>query len=281
MGYGVSMSHSTIEISANRNGLPVRVKVRDLTELGTADGHTIAPPRNGRLEDSVLLREEIVDLMLDALKESNHGYASLRSTGSLMSWRDELSDATLEAYRNAIRARPKDGFADLLLGIFNTGADDSTASYCLEIAKLDPEQDYANKSEDNQWGKGDKAHLWARSILNGLSWYGGIGFTPPPYIRSRNHPDVPRTLGLVRFIHLLRSGNDGTGLKSFYPPDDEPMSMVTYVLKTEDSLARLVLDHPNEADRIADLVLTMETTDADLLRDIISAPVPALCDGVL
>jgi hypothetical protein len=59
------------------------------------------------------------------------------------------------------------------------------------------------------------------------------------------------------------------------------MSMVTYVLKTEDSLARLVLDHPDEADRIAELVLAMGTTDADLLRDIISAPVPVLCDGVL
>lgn len=275
------MSFSTIEISANRNGLPVRVKVRDLTELGTAKNHTIAPPRNGRLEDSVLLREEIVELMIDALQQNNHGYSSLRSTGSLLSWRDELSDATLEAYRNAIRARPKDGFADLLLGICNTSADDRTASYCLEIAKLDPEQDYTVKSEENQWGKGDKTHLWARSILNGLSCYGEIGFTPPPYIRSRNHPDVPRTLGLVRFINVLRTGNEGTGIESFYPQDDAPMSMTTYILKTHDSLARLVLDHPDEADRIADLVLTMGTTDADLLADIISAPVPVLCDGVL
>lgn len=272
------MSYPTVEILVRRNGVYVSRQIRDLAALGNADGGQIPAPRHGLSDWSVNLREEIVDLMLEALNKGDDGFASLRSIGSLMAWRNQLSDATLDAYRTTIRNRPSDGFADLLVGVMNEYEDDMTAAYILEIAKLNPGQDYSSPRADH-YGKGDRAYRTARAIFNGLQYYGEAGYTRPPTVLDHTDVAMVQTLALARFTHRIRESNNGLGMDSFFPDDVSHRSYVTHVDSMD--LVKMVLANPDDVDRIAEVVLQRQSTDIVLIAEVLASPVPAFSDGVL
>jgi hypothetical protein len=53
------------------------------------------------------------------------------------------------------------------------------------------------------------------------------------------------------------------------------------VMLTDDALVRLVLDHPGDAERIADIIIDRQATDPELISTLLTTESPALGDGII
>lgn len=268
------------EVRVNKNGVPVTKHVKPANDGG---GITSVPsPQAKSANYGYDLRVQIQDHVYEAHESGTSGYAKLRSLTETMPWRNMLSDTTLEAYLEAIHSRPDDGFADLLLGVFNDWIRDGEACYYLEIAKLDPMQNLAGCSEADRNGRGDRAFRRAGSIYRGLEYYGGFRYECPFNILDRSDPAVKATLGLIRVTHRLCNEGDGVGIDSFFEKNpDSPYGQDHLVRLEPPAFAELVATRPDDADRIADIVLSRDITDAATIISVLDAEVPQLSSGIL
>lgn len=278
--YSGYMSPLIPEVRVNKNGVPVTKHVKPPN--GGSGTASMPAPQAKTASYGYDLRKRIESHVYEAHEIDLHGYSRLRSLTEIMPWRNMLSDTTLEAYMDTINSRPEDGYADLLLGIFDGWIRDSEACYYLEIAKLDPTQSLAGCSEDDKWGRGDKAFRRAGSIYRGLEYYGGFQYERPSDILNQSGPMVKATQGLIRVTHRLCNEGEGIGIDSSFEENSESPYGQEHIVRLEPpSLAALVADRPDDADRIADIVLSRDTDDPSIILSVLDAGVPQLSNGVL
>lgn len=275
------MSTLIPEVRINKNGVPVTKHVKPSNSGGV--GTSMPPPQAKTANYGYDLRMQIHDHVFEAHESELNGYPQMRrSIAEIMPWRNMLSDTTLEAYMKAITSRPEDGYADLLLGVFNGWIRDSEACYYLEITKLDPTQNLAGCSEDDKWGRGDKAFRRSGSIYRGLGYYSGFHYERPADILNQSDPAVKATQGLIRVAHRLANEGEGTGLNSFFEDNKESPYGQDHIMRlAPPSLAELVAARPDDADRITDIVLARDTTDTSIIATVLDAEVQQLSNGVL
>lgn len=274
------MSHLIPEVRVNKNGVPVTKHIKPANAgAGIA---SVPAPQVKAADYGYDLRMRIEGHVYQAFESGISGYSGLRSLTEIMPWRNRLSDATLEAYLEAIDSRPEDGFADLLLGVFNEWVRDGEACYRLEITKLDPSHNFAGASESNKWGRGDSAFRRSGSIYRGLEYYGGFPYEQPFDIMNQSDPAVKATHGLIRVTHRLCNEGDGIGLDSFFERNRDSAYGQDHIVRLDpSSLASLVVTRPEDADRIADIILSRGTTNPDTIVAVLDADIPQLSSGLL
>jgi hypothetical protein len=273
------MSNLIPEVRVNKNGIPVTKHVKRSNEGRSQAALTAATVKSSYSYD---LRKQIEEHVYNAHERGLSGYSSLRSLTQIMPWRNTLSDATLEAYLEAIHSRPEDGFADLLLGVFNGYHKDWEASAYLEISKLDPQQNLTGSSDKDKYGRGDKAYRRACSVYRGLGHYDAFSYEVPLDMLDKNDPMVTKTLGIVRLTHRICNESESIGMESMFVDNPADALRWDHVVRLEpQSLAALAADRPDDADRIADVVVEREITDTDAIVNILDADVSHLSSGVL
>jgi hypothetical protein len=273
------MSNLIPEVRVNKNGVPVTKHVRPANAGGK--GKSVPAPKVKTKSYSYELRSQIRDHVYAAHEHGLSGFTELGSIAEIMPWRNSLSDATLEAYLETIHARPDDAFDDMLLGVFKDQITDDEACYYLEIAKTDHTQYLSGLSADEKWGCGAGAYRRAASVYRGLESYEGSVYQRPVNILDQSDPVVEATKGLFRVTHRLCTG-EGTGLDSFFRRNaDSPYGQDHVMRLAPRSLPELVVARPEDADRIADIILARDVTDTDTIVAVLDAEVSQLSSGIL
>lgn len=260
------------EVRVNKNGVPVTKHVNPARKRRDTSG--VPAPESSVQKVNQDTSAELSDCVRSAHRNGGSGFMDLRPVTELLLWQEQMSDATQEAYLEAIHARPDDGYEELLLGVLNESIPDAVARYYLEITKLDPEQRVIAKE------LGDAAYRRSSSVYRGLTHY--EGFTPPSDITNGDDPATRVTMGLIRATHRLCNESEEYGFTSFFNPNPDAMYGHDHVVQLyPPEFARLVMERPEDSDRIADIVLARGTDDVDTIRAILEADTPQLSNGVL
>lgn len=224
------------------------------------------------------VRRKIHEHVYSAYLNGRSGFSRLDSPDILTDHITSLTDTTLEAYLQAMLDRPDDGFDELLLGVLNDSDTDEVAAYYLEIAKLDPQPQYAGRRQDGARGRGELLYRRARSMLLGFRQYTEGEYAPPVNILNQSDPQAAATRGLIRVTHLLADvslPSDAGVQSNFTPSFDHYMHLTPY------TLVELVLDRPDAAEDIAEFIIERETADVELIKEYLGSPSRSLKDGFI
>jgi hypothetical protein len=260
------MSHLTPEKRLNKHGVPVTKHVRTDTQSAASGAGIPAPLRNETI------RPALVEYLRESMVEYNHGVTNLRPVADIYKSLDDYSDKTLTAYLRTMQdERPGEGFDDMLLSVVNAMTPDKNASELLVIAKLDTSPHINDGSRD----RGERFHLVAEQVRLGLyRCYKDIGYKVPNDLMDDSDPEVVRTRGLARLTLNLFSDVSCLGITGDIHGG--------VAMKLEDpELARYILDHPEDADRLAEVMLERQSTDLDLALQIMNTGTQSLRDGIL
>lgn len=260
------MSHLTPEKRLNKHGIPVTKHVRTDTQSAVSGAGIPAPLRNETV------RSTLIEYLRESMVANKHGITVRVPVGEVYSHLNEYSDKTLDAYLRTMRdERPGDGFDDLLLVVVNERLPDLHAAQLLAIAKLDT----SPKINDGRQDRGDRFRSVSEQVLRGLHrCYKDIGYTTPADMLDESDPEVIRTRGLVRLTLNLFDHESCLGITG-------DMSGGVAMKLADPELAKYILDHPEDADRLSEVMLERQSTDLDLVLQIMNSGTQSLRDGIL
>jgi hypothetical protein len=185
------------------------------------------------------------------------------------------SRETMEAYVQIAEEQPMEAYQDLLLGVISNRDSDKVAGYILEIVKRDRQKDY----EWSDAAKGSYTYLTAAQVYYGLHhphYETNLGYTPPENIFDESDPEVVKALALIELTNRLYDMDEEmAALEHVTGGRDE----VVYI--ADDELVRLVLERPEEVDRIVSIIEEEELAEGAVIRAMMDAPVQRLRDGML
>jgi hypothetical protein len=259
------MSNTIPEPRVNKLGHTVIKHVRADNQTTTKRSKLPSPaPQKSR-------QSELVSHVRKALDEDNHGFYDTPPRNDLYKHAKTLSEDTMSGYLRAIEKHPDEGYADLLVGILAKKDSDQMAAYSLVITEMDP-----NSKNISAFSKGYDLYDLSSSVFDGLENYKAIGFEPAANIFDESDPEVVRTRALLNMtIRLTNAASEvATTLKR--PSRDE----FEVVINPPD-LVQLVLDRPQDSDKIVEIILDENIKSADHIRAMLEAPVRALRDGAL
>lgn len=259
------MSHLKAEKRANKHGVVVTKHVR--ADSGSEDKGKRIPAPAGKVKPPHAVAMTHLD---DAMQRDTHGIPGLRKS-KIKPALKELSEATVNAFLETFKERPNEGFDEMLLGVLNMGMDDEMSTCLLEIAKLDP-----SPERFAEYDRGYRFREVSHQVYRGLERYQSIGYySHPDDMLDSSDPNVLKTRGLARLTLSLFADPGAFGITG-----TQSYGRTAMILDNPE-LARLALDRPEDADRIAEIVLERQSTDAELIRSIMDSPTQSLRDGVL
>lgn len=260
------MSNTIPEARVNKLGHTVIKHVR-------ADGKT-TPARRSKLPAPAPQQSrhmELVGHVRKALDSDNHGFYETPPRNDMYKQVKSLSEDTISGYLRAIEQHPDEGYEDLLVGILAKGDSDQMAAYSLVITEMDPQS-----KNISAFSKGYDLYDLSSSVFDGLENYKAIGFEPVANIFDESDPEVVRTRALLHMtIRLTNAASEvATTLKR--PGRDE----FEVVINPPD-LVQLVLDRPQDSEKIVEIILDEDIKNAGHIRAMLEAPVRSLRDGAL
>lgn len=237
--------------------------------------------------------KELKSLLTATIDNNAYEDTNLKPKTALFKHMASLSDSTLDSYLNAIKHHPTKYCSDLLLSVLNNGDDDQKAQYVLAVTMLD-------NQIDPEWGDGiggTYAYHSATQVLKGLYMYEWSGFRPPEDITDKSDPAVHQARALITVInrlwengdemHLIddtMSINDGNlvSLVLERPEEAEKIASIAHDIDSMDGrLVRLILENPEDADEISATIRNTGTKDIDRLREMMATSSSSLKSGVL
>lgn len=177
----------------------------------------------------------------------------------------------IDAYDKAITSNPGGGFEDLLVSALHKRVKPAKAGFLLFIAQHDQQQ-------DTDWSPDDQVscnHERAEDRYNGImSLDGQFDFEVPDDIYTTDdHRAVAIVSALITVTDKVYDENEwGVAYVS------EPGSGYTL---NNDSLIELIVRRPEDAERIAEIVVSRENPDAGIIEEILDAEVPPLSEGMI
>lgn len=214
---------------------------------------------------------ELVGRLRKALDEDNHGFYDTPPRNELYKQAKSLSGNTMNAYLRALDEHPDEGYADLLVGILAKKDSDQMAAYSLVITEMDP-----NSKNISAFSKGYDLYDLASSVFDGLESYKSIGFEPVANIFDESDPETVRTRALLNMTIRLTNAVSEVTTTLKRPTRDEFEVIIEPI-----DLVQLVLDRPQDSDKIVEIILYENIKEAGHIRAMLEAPVRALRDGAL
>lgn len=271
------MSKLVPEVRVNKNGVSVKKYVR-------ADGkgkRQSKPLPKPEVPDKFgLLREEFASIVWDELSEGEYDDTTVSIPANLKRYIEKtFSNETVAAYVQAMKDEPDQFYGSILLGVLSNRDDDEKAAYILSLSKLDKQKDH----EWNDYTRGPGAYLNAVQVYNGLfsaEYELNADFVPPDNLFDENDPEVQKTMTLVKFTNRLFEDEEMGEVQLLTNPNIEGRLNEMLIIDNNE-LIRLVLERPEDEERIADIVLNEKVSHADVIRAQLDAPVQALRDGAL
>lgn len=273
----------------DKNGKMVTRHVRPETASAAQKGFPKVLSSNA----SSPLRKAAKEIVSSTIDGNPYEDTNLKPKAELFSNMDRLSNQTIDSYLAAMEEQPNSYHQDLLLSVLNNADTDAKAQYVLAIAKLD-------KEIDPEWGDfcgGTYHYHSATQVLSGLEMYQWSGFVPPKDITDESDPAVGQALALITVInrmwengdeeHLIdgtMSINDGNlvSLILEHPEQAEQIAEIVHSVSNKDGrVIRFILDHSEDAPEIIETVRTTGTTDVQRLKDMMGNKSKSMRSGVL
>jgi hypothetical protein len=208
-----------------------------------------------------------------AVHELDFEGANISIPPSLIEYfKENFSDATIAAYADLAKSH-EDRAVNTLMGVLTNRDSDRIAGYVARIVEQDT-------LDDNAWCndyKGPYSYGEALKIYYGLEKYKDDGFIPASNLLDDEDPVTATTMGLIKYTNRMvdEGFEDEVGAIEISGGRDK-----VYVIPSSD-MVKLLVDRPDDADDIADMVLKDVIEDAGIIRDMLEAPTQSLRDGIL
>lgn len=184
---------------------------------------------------------------------------------------EAYSPDVIAAYDKAIRNHPGEGFEDLLVSAINQHDSSDKAGFLLFIAKHCGTQDTTWDLDD------DRSYNYEFA----LDLYGGIKSLSRRFrfdARNSTYKDAEDQStkvisGLLKVT--TRLFHDSPEDLDYVPPPGDG-----YELK-DDSIVDLIMRRPEDAERIADILVARESRDVAFIEEMLATETPALIHGTL
>lgn len=180
---------------------------------------------------------------------------------------NDLSDDTIEMFRDAIKEHPSDCYPDLLLSVLQNKDQDARARSILAVAKIMEEKD--GEWDDNFSLGGTYSYITANQALKGLSMYEWSSFTAPNDLTDETDPGHAQAIALVTVATRMWENEDIDDL------------IDNAVCVHDGNLVDLILERPESAEEIAETVHATKTTDGKRIREMMDNSSKSLRSGVL
>jgi hypothetical protein len=222
-------------------------------------------PAVGQTSGAKVLRDTVKARCIEVIDGNDYEDTNLKPKGVLFRHLKTLSEDTLTQYLTAMDELPDKYPADLLLGVLQNEDDDQAAQYVLAIAKMDRQID----PEWSDYSGGPYHYVSANKMFKGLSMYEWSGYTPPEDINDDSNPAVAQTKALITVV--LRAWENGDIADEY----DDTMCL------GDGNLVSLILEHPEDAEEIAETIRATGTTDGRRIREMLETASKSMRSGVL
>lgn len=238
--------------------------------------HADATYSMGRMETIILneLRERFVRSMWARMSMdlSQNGLETMKRHLS------DLPSETVYYLGSVFNDNPSlvnDGVIDSLM-IYMLGESDATAKEIEDVACVYLHSDEIVRSEIAETMPRSSSHAIPspilRNMLDGLRSYemDGFSYDSTKSLRENGSHTMDQCIGLIKIARTLRNLTDAARISSLKGP-----------LYIEDaSFAQLVADFPHDFELVNTLIFE-RGAEADLIREVLTAPHRALSEGVL
>ena len=184
----------------------------------------------------------------------------------------KYTPAVIMAYDKAIKEHRRQGYEHLLISALHQRVPADKSGYLLFIAQHDKDQDTVWAYRTN----GTYNHQYAEERYNGIKSLEGQFEFDIPY--SVYETDDMRSLqiisALITATTKMYEADDTKGISHISSPGEG------YTLNN-DGLIELIVQRPEDAERIADIAIARDNPEASIIEEVLDAEQPALSDGLL
>lgn len=253
----------------NKNG--VLTTVHKKVDLGSGVRAMQLPVPALKLKADPEARVRIANALSRADGRHNYAQYGVSNMESLEYRLDKYTPEVIAAYDKAITEHPGEGFEGLLVSALHKRVSPQKAGFLLFIAQHDDEQE-SDWDPDEQYSY---SYEHALEIYNGIkSLKGEFDFdTDDDVYGSDDEHSVNVISALIAVTNKVHNADDG-GIVYVALPD------YGYTLNN-DSLIQLIVRRPEDADRIAEIVIARKNPEAAVIEEVLDSEVPALSDGLI